>query len=222
VTGFFDIEFHTRASLHPDSEPSDLISEHHGVVRYERESDGKVFRIGRVHAYRIHAGLAANHGVSLFDVCDSHSGHLHRLQAELYEPDGYTFNQELIVRLDAFEGDCLVLDYVVLHPKWRGLRIGLLAGRKAADLLGSGCGLTVCEVAPLNPDVAADIGVPVSWLPRHESFQTQREATVSLRQYARLMGFRRVGKTWFYALPMNQVTPTAEELLEGRRPEGNE
>jgi hypothetical protein len=215
VAGFFDIEFRTRASLHPDGEPSEFITEHHGVIRYERETDGRLFKVGRVLAYRVHAGLAAVHGERLFDVCDSHSDDLHRVQAALYRPHRYDFKKALAARFDAFEGDCLVLDYVVLNPKWRGLRLGLLAARKTADLLGSGCGLTVCEVAPLNPDVAADIGVPASWLPRHESSEALREATVKLRRYARQMGFSRVGKTWFYALPMNQVTPTAEELLRG-------
>ena len=42
---------------------------------------------------------------------------------------------------NAVEWDLLVLDYVVLVPKWRGLKIGLLAVRKMVDLLGGGCGL---------------------------------------------------------------------------------
>jgi hypothetical protein len=37
--------------------------------------------------------------------------------------------------------DCLVFDYIVLHPRWRGLKLGLLAALNLIDLLGSGCGL---------------------------------------------------------------------------------
>jgi hypothetical protein len=216
VAGFFDIEFRTRASLHPDGEPDEFISEYRGVVRYEREADGKVFRVGRARAYRIHAGLAADHKESLFDVCDSHSGDLLDVHALLYEPAGYGFKEELAARFDAFESDCLVLDYVVLHPRWRGLRLGLLAARKAVDVLGAGCGLCVCRVAPLDPDAAQDLGVPAAWLPRHETDGARRDATVKLRRYARQMGFVRLGKTSYYALPMNRVTPSAADLLRDR------
>lgn len=42
---------------------------------------------------------------------------------------------------------------------------------------------------------------------------------MSLRRYYRRMGFERLGRTPYYVLPLNQVTPTAAELLVGGRPE---
>jgi hypothetical protein len=56
---FFDLIVQTTASLHPDGEPEEYISEYTGFVRAEGE-DGDVRRVGKVHAYRIHAELAAN------------------------------------------------------------------------------------------------------------------------------------------------------------------
>jgi hypothetical protein len=38
-------------------------------------------------------------------------------------------------------------------------------------------------------------------------------ATVKRRRYARVMGFMRLGRTRYYALPLNRVTPTAGQLL---------
>jgi hypothetical protein len=148
--GFFDIVFQTTVSLHPDGEPSDFITQHDGIIRYEREGDGLVARVGRLRAYRIESALAADHGESLFDVCDSHSAELHEAHAQLYEPDGYGFKEALVRRYDAIDSDCLLIDYVVIHPQWRGLRLGLLALRTAVDRLGGGCGLAVCDIAPLN------------------------------------------------------------------------
>jgi hypothetical protein len=147
---------------------------------------------------------------------------LHEVHALLYEPDGCGFKEALVRRFDAVEGDCLLLDYVVLHPRWRGLRLGLLAIRQAVDVLGGGCGLAVCDVAPLDPGAHASLGVPESWIPRHDTPRARREATVKLRRYARLMGFVRLGPTPYYALPLNDVTPTAAELLRAapaRRPD---
>ena len=117
---------------------------------------------------------------------------------------------------EAIEHNCLIIDYVVLHARWGGLKLGLLAIRKAADILGGGCGLAVCDIAPLNPDAHKDIGVPELWIPRHRTAGDRRRATVKLRRYARTMGFVRLGRSPYYALPLNQVTPSAEELLRGR------
>ena len=56
------------------------------------------------------------------------------LETLLYEPTGYSLKEPLVRRYSAVEWDCLILDYVVLHPRWRGLRLGLLAARKAVDV----------------------------------------------------------------------------------------
>jgi hypothetical protein len=210
---FFDVTFQTHASLHPGGEPSDYVAEYHGVVRCERDRDGRVSNVGRLKAYRIHAELAAQHGEPLFDVCDAHSDELHRAHTLLYEPGGYEFREGLVRRFDVFEMDCLVIDWVVLHPRWRGLKLGLLAVRKAADLLGGGCGLAVCDVAPLNADAHETVGVPAAWIPRHDTDRANDEATVKLRRYARRLGFVRLGRSPFHALPLNRVAPTAEDLL---------
>src|SRR5262245_9167446 len=66
-------------SLHPPGEPDDFISEYTGVVRCIRDRDGKVFRVGKVKAYRIHADLADQSGESVFDVCDAHSQELNEV-----------------------------------------------------------------------------------------------------------------------------------------------
>jgi hypothetical protein len=101
----------------------------------------------------------------------------------------------------------------VLHPRWRGLRLGLLAARKMVDLLGGGCGLAVSHIAPLDPRARDLLKVPASWLPRQETREARREAAVKLRRYFRQMGFERLGRTSFYALPMAQETPTLADLL---------
>jgi hypothetical protein len=205
---FFDLVLQTQASLHPDGEPDDLISEHVGYIFCEGD-DGQRRRVGKVRAWRIEANLAAESGESLFDVCDAHSHLMQVLHILLYEPDQYYFQQEVIDRFDAMESDCLVLDYVVLHPRWRGLKLGLLAARKMIDLLGGGCGLVVSEIAPLRRDAHASLKVPASWIPR----QATREAVLRLRRYFRRLGFTRLERTPYYVLSMARRVPTLAELL---------
>jgi hypothetical protein len=209
----FDIILKTQASLHPDGDPDEFVSQYTGVITCTDDEIGKVTKVGRIGALRVHAGLAHNAGESLFDVCDAHSQELHFLHTLLYEPDEYAFKEELVRRFDAMESDFLMLDYVVLSPKWRRLKLGLLAVRKLVDLIGGGCGLAVSLIAPLRKDAYKMVGVPKAWLRENETKQDRREAAVKLRQYFRRMGFARLGRTPYYALPLNQVTPSAEGLL---------
>src|SRR3954466_4292701 len=177
---FFDLVLQTGGSLHPDGEPDRFVSEYTGYILGEGD-DGTARRVGKVLAYLIHADLAARYGEPLFDVCDAHSHELHCVHTLLYEPGQYHFKEVLIDRFDATDCDCLVLDYVVLHPRRRGLRLGLLAARKMVDLLGGGCGLVVAHIAPLNLRARHLLRVPASWLPPHETADTCKEATVKLR-----------------------------------------
>ena len=59
------------------------------------------------------------------------------------------------------------------------------------------------------------IGVPASWVPTNDTPEARMRATVKLRRYARRMGFVRLGRSPYYALPLSRKTPTADELLRG-------
>jgi hypothetical protein len=213
---FFDLVLQTGGSLHPDGEPDEYISTFAGVIGCEG-NDGTRRRVGKLLAYRINAGVAAANGEPLFDVCDSHSADLHEVHTLLYEPGQYHYREAVTERFDEAGSDTLVLDYVVLNPRWRGLRLGLLAVRKTIDLLGGGCGLVVSYVAPLRHDSQEPLGVPASWLPRHKTPQARREARQRLRRYFRQMGFVRLGRTPYYVLSRAGPAPTLADLLKPPR-----
>ena len=216
----FNISVRTGGTLHPDGEPSDFLSSYVGVITCTDDDTGEVTKVGKLTALRVHAGHAQDAGARLFDVCDSYSQELAHLHGILYEPDSYLFREPLVRRFHAVESDLLVLDYVVLKPKWRKLKLGLLAARRFVDLVGGGCGLAVSIIAPLRHDAASLLGVPKVWLPLHETKEQRRAAAVRLRRYFRRMGFERLGRTWVYALPLNLIVPDAKELLGGGPEQG--
>lgn len=214
----FDILLRTQASLHPDGDPSEFFAAYDGVVTCMDDETGAVAKVGRVRALRIHARLACNAGESLFDVCESHSGELQYLHNLLYEPGGYSFKEEWMDRFDATDADLLLIDYVILDPRWRKLNLGLLAVRKMVDLIGSGCGLVVSGIAPLQTRAHKQLRVPASWLPHHGSNEGRKAAIVRLRRYFRRLGFQRLGRTPYYAMSLTQILPTATELLGPESP----
>ena len=163
--------------------------------------DAKVSKVGRIRALRIHAGLALDAGKSLFEVCDAHSHELHHLYSLLYDhQDG--LKEELVDRFDSAESDVLVLDYIILNPKWRRLKLGL----------------AVSLIAPLLPRAHKLLRVPVKWLPRNRTKEQKQAARIKLRGYFRRLGFRRLGRTPYFALSLHQIAPDSRELL-GREPE---
>jgi hypothetical protein len=213
----FDLVLQTAGSLHPGGEPSDFVSAYRGVIRCTRDRDGKVFKVGRVKAHRVHADLAGRAGEPLFDVCDAHSQEMHEVYAALFDHEANDLKYDVQDQFECINSDVLVLDYVLLAPRWRGLRLGLLAARKLVDMVGGGCGLTVAYIAPLRPDAEELKGVPAGWLPRPESRDAKQEATRKLRRHFRRMGFERLKGTRFHALSMAKLVPTLEDLLRPRR-----
>ncbi len=212
--GLFDIEVRSRMPLHRDGEPDDFITEHTAVVRYERPRDGRRFRVGKLLAYRIQADLAANAGVRLFEICDCHSQPMADLYAELFDPRQDDLREDIRSHFDGFDSDILVIDYCLLHPRWRGLKLGLVTVRKLVDLLGGGCGMVVADIAPLRHDAEDIIRVPSSWLPRNETPEARKGATRKLRRRYRRMGFERIGRTRYFGLSMARRMPTVEDLLK--------
>ncbi len=211
--GCFDIILQTDGSLHPDGEPSDFISVYTGGIQYTRDKDGRSFRVGKVKAYRIHTELAWASGESAFDVCDSHSQELHEVYAAVFDVGEDDLKDSIRRQFDGINSDVLVVDYVLLNPKWRGLRLGLLVVRKLVDLLGGGCGLVVSDIYPLNPDADEFKKVPASWIPRHADKEAEKEARTTLRRYFKQMGFERIKGTRFYGLSLAKKVPTLAELL---------
>ena len=205
----FDVSFRTTASLHPDGEPDRFISAYTGVISHIDDETGEATRVGRVRAYRIEANLALLAGEPLYDVCDCHSQEMHEVYSAVYEPNGYVIRADLAERYHAFTPDVLVLDYVVLAPEWRGLKLGLMAVRTTVERLGGGCDLAVCFIAPLRRAAHRELRVPARWLPA-----TRKGAAGKLRRYYRRMGFRRIPGTRYHALPLALDIPSAEDLIE--------
>ena len=46
--------------------------------------------------------------------------------------------------------DLLIVDYVEVYPKFRGLGIGVSAIHRTIDVFGTGCGLVACKPWPLQ------------------------------------------------------------------------
>src|SRR5205085_1777674 len=93
--------------------------------------------------------------------------------------------------------DLLVLDTVVLHPRWRGLKMGQLIARRLIELLGTGCGLVLADVRPLRADSCEALGVPPHWAPA-----ANEEGQSKLERYAAHIGMQHLRGTNLFGMPL--------------------
>ena len=218
--GYFEVALSARAELDADPDLASYITPFAGTVRYTRHKDGKSFRVGRFLCHRVYADRATDAGLSMYELLDNESQEMGDLYGALFDPATDDLAEDVQMRFETIGTDLLVLDYVILHPRWRGLKLGLLVARKLVDLLGAGCALTVSNILPLNPDAHEPFDVPAGWIPRHETAPELAAARRALGKYFRRMGFRRVGKSSVHALSMTRTTPTLADIIRPPQPPG--
>jgi hypothetical protein len=169
--------------------------------------------IGKVRAYRLNVELAAERHVRLADVCEGHSERLYRLYLRLYQPRHYGFRHAITGQFLVVSSDLLYLDTIILDPRWRGLKLGLLVARRVVTLLGSGCGLVATTIAPYR----RGLKVPDDWVPRYASDDDRQRARERLCDYFSAVGFRRIGASEFYGMSAAEPVPGHADLLRTNR-----
>jgi hypothetical protein len=199
--GWFEVTCETVIPLAAYDGPDHFVVTYKGEVYCVEDDGGGEEKAGEYTLYRVQRGLALDYRQSLFEVFDAHSADLHEAYAALFNPRTDWLKDEVVATFEVVEPDLLVIDELILAPKWRGVRLGLLILRRLIDLHRSGCGLVVCQPYSIEGDDAPKTG---------------REGTVKLRRYVKALGFKRVGKTPFYCLSTSRRVPRYEDLLQGR------
>ena len=194
--GRFDILCETCLPLCSYDEPDDFVVPYTATIRHDGET------IGEVVLYKVLLGLALNYRQNSCEVFDAHSAELLDVYEALFDPDTDDFWEDIEQDFQPVANDLLIIDSITLDPKWRGLKIGLLALRKLIDLLDGDCGLVVCRPYPLeNADTPEQI----------------RQGKLKLRRYFKKLGFERIGRTGFYGLSTTLITPKFRDVLRQSR-----
>ncbi len=155
---------------------------------------------GRLRAYRVHVGLAADAGVAPGEACRAHGPGVSRFAAAVFGSDPGAYADPVNELFGRVWGDCLVIDHLVLRPRWRRLGVGRNVIRRAIATVGSGCGLVVCRGNPLLADDATSVRVPADWLcPERGTAEYQTRCSAVGRLIGSL-GFQPLPATRVYAL----------------------
>jgi hypothetical protein len=203
MTVSFHVTLKTTAPVGEYQGVESYVADYTATLWARPDGVGEATVAGRIRACHAMLGLALNHKESFWDVCDAHSGDLLAAALALFDPETADFHEDVTEEFDCASSDLLFFQSLRLAPRWRGLRLGLLAVRAVADRLESGCGLIVCD--PLDLRDADEAG---------KATAGQR------RRYWRRLGFRPLRRDRrLYALSPSQLAPTVDDLLRaGKEP----
>src|SRR5882762_1278980 len=195
------VEFLVRAALHCSVE-TDFVHSIAGRIIAEPESRGKE-DAGRIGASLVQFGEALDHGISAERLGDGISGDISEYWEHLFDVETGYPKEEIQNEFEVVDLNVLVVDYVAMHPKFRGLRIAESVIQRTIDIFGTGCGLVACKPWPLQftPSVADDPEALKRLAPPNVS---KDEAIRKLRSYWSRLGFWPLGNTGIYLLSVSQ------------------
>jgi hypothetical protein len=195
------VEFVVRAALH-DSVEDDFVHSIAGRIIAEAESHGEE-DAGQISASLVQFGEALDHGISAERLGDGISGDISEYWEHLFDAETGSPKEEIQNEFEVVDLDLLIIDYVAIHPKFRGLGIAESAIHRTIDIFGTGCGLVACKPWPLQftPSIADDqVALKRLALPN----VSKAEATRKLRSYWSRLGFWPVRNSGIYLLSLSQ------------------
>src|SRR5277367_596984 len=115
----------------------------------EPEGGGKE-DAGQIGASLVQLGEALDHGISAERLGDGISGDISEYWERLFDAEAGYPKEEIQNEFEVVDLDLLIIDYVAICPKFRGLGIAESAIHRTIDIFGTGCGLVACKPWPLQ------------------------------------------------------------------------
>jgi len=195
------VEFVLRAELHESAE-TDFAHSIAGRIIVEPEGGGKE-DAGQIGASLVQFAEALEHSISAERLGDGISGDISEYWEHIFDVETGYPKEEIQNQFEVVDLDLLIIDYVAIYPKFRGLGLAESAIHRTIDIFGTGCGLVACKPWPLQftPSVADDqealkrLALPSV---------SKGEAIRKLRSYWSRLGFWPLGNTGIYLLSVSQ------------------
>jgi hypothetical protein len=195
------VEFVLRAALH-DYVDADFVHSIAGKIIAEAPSGGEQ-DAGRIGASLVQFSEALDHGISTTRLGDGLSGDISEYWECLFDPESGYLKEEIQTEYEVASLDLLIIDYLEVYPKFRGLGVGMSAINRTIDVFGAGCGLVACKPWPLQftPAVASDQKA----LKRLDAPNVPEDVALGkLRTYWSRIGFWPLGNTGIYVMSISQ------------------
>jgi hypothetical protein len=126
------VEFLLRAALH-DYVDSDFVHSIAGRIIAEAPTGGEE-NAGRIRASLVQFSEALDHGISTTRLGDGFSGEISEYWEYLFDPESGYLKEEIQTEYEVASLDLLIIDYLEVYPKFRGLGVGMSAINRTIDV----------------------------------------------------------------------------------------
>src|SRR5947209_8974497 len=200
------IEFKLSASLRKEAVEEDFLHEISGRILASYDDDENWEAVGTLHASLVQFNEATKRGIDTARMGDGISGEVSEYWERLFDMNTGNLKAELRVDYETVGCNLLIIDFIEVHPKFRGYSIGLAAAQRVVDVFGAGCALVAAMPSPLqftpayadDPDKLQKLQAPKC---------SKKEAIRKLQEYWSRAGFRPYGRS---AICLKNANSTAD------------
>lgn len=199
-------------------EPEDFMYEVCGKILCGTIEADKDRIAGRFRVYYADFESAENHGVSAFEVLDTHQHTCEYAEAILGSNEApFSARLQKLLGDEIWNFNLLILDRVEILPKYRGGGVGLLVLTTLIERLGAGAGVVGMKPFPLQlePKQSRDSSGWAKRLRLDDLPRDEKVAKEKLKQYYRKLGFVDMKSTPFMFRSMAWELPSIEQLRAG-------
>ncbi len=177
------------------------------------ESRRHEVELGQLRFYLIRVGNAVDDGARLVDVFDTYQ-ETYDASTAIYQPSYQDFRPAIWKIFEDMytSGDILLVHYIAIDLIARGQRLGLAVLKRVIRDWSSGCSLVLIKPFPLQFEYAEDRKKRDKRLALHQFTSSEKKAFSRLRKYYEQIGFKRIGRSEFYAICPNERQPVSAAL----------
>ena len=199
-------------------EPEDFMYEMCGKILCGTIEPEKERIAGRFRVYYADFESAENHGVSAFEVLDTHQ-HTCEYAEAILGSNETPFSERLqkLLEDEIWNFNLLILDRVEILPKYRGGGVGLLVLTALIERFGAGTGVVGMKPFPLQlePKESRDSSGWAKRLRLDDLPRDEKMAKKKLKRYYGKLGFVEMKSTPFMFRSTAWELPSVEQLRAG-------
>lgn len=197
----------------PRYEPSDYTETITGGVQKIAE-DGAEEKVGELVGYRLRRDLAADDGVSFYDIVDGFTQDTSDYVLEVFDENGDVRPEvERVLREEPRWGPVLMAHTLQIDPAHRGQGLGYAVINSFIETFEPGVGVVIGRAAPMNPEHLSHEAMSTP-----EFMEWRARGVKKLREYWRGLGFVSPSRNSEFIVMNLALTrrPLAEAILAMR------
>jgi hypothetical protein len=190
-----EVFYHLYSSNWIDYEPDDYISSFSStIITDDCGNMEKRVQVGEMNGYLVHVNYARERHESLFRIFDDHSMDFATCFARLFDKRRNDFKKGLL-SAPPLNDDILLIEDLIIYPKYRGNSLGLRAIMNAIKTFGLNCGVVLCQALPLQYHVSKDMKDFKKRIGTKLLFMNKKSSLVKIANYLQRIGFSRIRGT---------------------------